>query len=235
MKEEQNALIPAWQAGQSLFSRVQKFANRLPGADIAREALLSVEDIAMRELRNRLDRLDRPARDELADVAPEVARGVDPRLLLTALLEEGTEQNRDEALQGAYASALMRLTADEALMLAAMSDGSRFPLIHVLVASNRFSSGEKVAENICTLSRRASVRVREHVPRHISHLCALGLVQIGTELKGEDIAYQTLEGDPFVRALVRVHEAQNRSLRFQRRSVELSPFGKELWDYCKPT
>lgn len=231
-EDSANALLPAFEAGRGLFSRLQTTARRLPGADFAAEALNTLEGVAMRELKSRLESLDaqEPAAE---DTAPSLAKRVHPQLLLAALLDEGKTQGREQALRTAYTAALLELTPDEAMLLAALCDGSSYPLVHVTTAP-KLGSGEPVSGYISTIARRALVRVREHVPRHLRHLEALGLVEIGPEDRDEDIAYQTLEGSAEVRGLMRTHKARGRNLRCQRRTLRISDFGAELWAACGP-
>lgn len=230
-RERDSALVPAMEIGRGLFGRLQTFAARLPGADLAAEALASAEQIAIRELRNRLHDLDDDEKEAIEDTPASLAKRLHPQILLSSLLDEAVEQHREEALRCAYTATLLQLTPDQALLLAALSDGGSFALVHLVTAS-ALGRGERVAGHFCTLARKSPVKVREHVPRHIVHMKQLGLVQTGPEDKSLEMDYQTLEGDPQVRKLISEGRGQGRNLRPQRQSLRISTYGRDLWDYC---
>nr|MBV6630438.1 DUF4393 domain-containing protein [Oceanococcus sp. HetDA_MAG_MS8] len=230
-RDRDSALVPAMEIGRGLFGRLQNFAARLPGADLAAEALASAEQIAIRELRNRLHDLDDDEKEAIEDTPASLAKRLHPQILLSSLLDEAVEQHRDEALRCAYTATLLQLTPDQALLLAALSDGGSFALVHLVTAS-ALGRGERVAGHFCTLARKSPVKVREHVPRHIVHMQQLGLVQTGPEDKSLEMDYQTLEGDPQVRKLISEGRGQGRNLRPQRQSLRISTYGRDLWDYC---
>lgn len=213
---------------------VRDFASRLPGAEIAREVYQGVEEIALTELKQRLDSIAPENRPSITDASSAtLAKKVHPRELLASLIDEATEQDSDEAKRSLYTALLLQLTPDEACMLAALSDGTEFALIDVAVG-NPLTGVRAVARNFCSIDRGAAVKLRGYVPAYISHLGALGLAELGPEQTELDMKYQILEGSQEVQALSKKLKSQHKSVRFLRKTLHITALGKELWAYCDP-
>lgn len=212
---------------------MREMAARLPGASIAREVYQGVEQIALNELKQRLEALDSKPVSPPDTSATGLSRQVHPRELLSALLLESTEQDADEARRSLFTSMLLQMTPDEACMLAALSDGSEFALIDI-ATGNALTGQHIVARNFCSIERGAAVKLREYVPAYITHLRAMGLVDIGPEQPTLEMKYQILEGHPEVQRLIKPLKKKNRSVKMIRRSLKLSSLGAQLWRFCDP-
>ncbi len=231
MSELQKAI--AQRARPERLTRLRDLASRLPGAGLAREAYEGIEHFALSELKHRLDAIDPPQAHARENTAATLSQRMHPRLLLSALLDEASEQSKDAAQRALYTSILLELTADEACLLAALSDGTEYPLINITVGNIR--TGVRVAaSNFCSIERGAPVKLRDYVPSYIDHLLSLGLAEIGAENRSLEMKYQILEGGPKVSNLVRELSQRNRNVKFQRRSLHISELGRDLWAYCDP-
>lgn len=213
--------------------RLFDLAARLPGAGLAREAYEGIEHFALTELKNRLDAVS-PAPPTPGDTTSRtLSQRTHPRVLLSALLDEATEQDREAAQRALYTAILLQLTSDEACMLAALSDGSEFALVNITVGTLR--TGTRVAaRNFCSIERGAPVKLRDYVPAYITHLHSLGLVDIASENRDLEMKYQILEASPRVSGLIRDLSQNNRNVKTQRRTLRIAPLGRDLWSYCDP-
>lgn len=231
MSELQKAI--ARRARPERLTRLRDLALRLPGANIAREAYDGIEQFALSELKQRLDAIDPPQPKARDNTATTLSQRMHPRLLLAALLDEATEQDRDAAQRALYTSILLELTADEACLLAALSDGSEYALINIVVGN--FRTGQRVAaRNFCSIERGAPVKLRDYVPAYTEHLLNLGLAEVGAENRSLEMKYQILEGSPKVSHIMRELAQQNRQVKAQRRTLRISQLGRDLWAYCDP-
>ena len=219
---------------QARLAQVRDMARRIPGADVAFEAYENLEYVALSELRNRMARLDRGGAQPLRnDTTASLSHRIHPRELLTALLDDAAEQTPDDAQRSLYTSILLELTPDEACLLAALSDGHRFPLINLSIGT-KLSGYRPLAGNFSSIQKFASVKLRDYVPAYIDHLLALGVAETFPEDKAQDTQYQILEGDPRVRAIITGLGPQQKNVRFDRRTLGISDLGRDLWRYCHP-
>ena len=215
------------------FTAMRELASRLPGAAIAKEAFQDLEQIALSELKQRLDAVS-PQKPQAPDASVSaLAQRVHPRMLLSALLDEAAEQDQDMAKRGLFTSILLELTADEACLLAALSDQTDFALINITVGSG-IGGQAVVASNFSSIERSAPVKLRDYVPAYLDHLLGLGLCEIGPEIKELEVKYQILEGHPKVQTIVKQLKPAHRTVKFQRRSLRISQLGQDLWGYCDP-
>ncbi|MGJ8669899.1 MAG: Abi-alpha family protein [Oceanococcus sp.] len=212
---------------------VRDLAARLPGADIAKELYQGIEDVAINELKHRLDAVTEKSAEPPETSALRLAQRSHPSQLLSTLLDEATEQNAETARRMLFTTTLMQLTPDEACMLAALSDGSEYAVVHVAIG-NSVTGLRTVARNFCSLDRAAPVKLRDYVPTYVNRLLALGLAELLPENRNLEMKYQILEGNPAVLAVIEQQQSKNRNARCQRRSLKISNFGSELWRFCDP-
>jgi abortive infection alpha-like protein len=186
-----------------------------------------VEDAMLRELKARLDQLDaRPS-------APgSAARSDTPARLLDALLAESIDADSAQSRDALYTALLLRLVPDEARILAALSDGTRYPLVHIKTRSN---GGRTVLANASTVGRAAGVQVPEAVNTYVGHLRALGLAEEGPADDSLAVQYDILLGEPGVRHPDdEAHDVGRLGTRVIRRTLRISALGRELWRACRP-
>jgi hypothetical protein len=191
------------------------------------------EDEMWRQVRHRMETVAPSDRTVVVSVDHSTAlrsNGTDDlATLLTDLLVVSTEQSADDARHRLYASVLGELQPDEARILAALSDGTRYAVLHVVTRLRLGQSGAALLENACTVGRAAGVALPDMVPWYVGHLVRLGLAGVGPELSGLADTYDILETEPYVR------EAQDAAAntRLLRRSLRITPFGARLWDVCQ--
>lgn len=214
-------------------NRMRQFAARLPGAAAAREAYDSLEQVALTELKQRMDAASPPRPGAPAATAGSLSKRVHPRRLLTSLLDESAEQDKDSAQRSLYTAILLELTPDEACLLATLSDESEFALVNITVG-NAVSGIKQVAGNFCSIERVAPIKLRDYCPAYIEHLLSLGLAEVGVENKTLEMKYQILEGHPKAMIISKELGKTHRSVRYQRRTLKISELGLDLWAFCDP-
>ncbi|WP_051341966.1 Abi-alpha family protein [Pseudonocardia spinosispora] len=188
-----------------------------------------VEDVVLREIKTRLDAVD-------TDPSQRRRIGNDPTRtpaqllddLLGASIDADSARSRDEL----YRSLLLRLVPDEARILAALADGTPYPLIHV---QTRSSGGRTILSNASTVGRSAGVQVPDAVGTYVSHLRALGLAEEGPADDSLSVHYDILLGEPGVRdAEEEARHASRLGAKVVRRTLRISTLGSELWRACRP-
>jgi hypothetical protein len=151
--------------------------------------------------------------------------------VLTDLLVVSTEQSAEDARQRLYASVLNELQPDEARIFAALSDGTRYAVLHVVSRGHLGQSGPALLENASTVGRAAGVALPDMVPWYVGHLIRLGLAVVEPEVRALADTYDILETEPYVREA----QAAAGNARLVRRSLLITPFGARLWDVCQTT
>ncbi|MFF5989887.1 Abi-alpha family protein [Prauserella flavalba] len=220
--------------------------RRLPGADSAERSLRTLEQKALGELRRRLESAGDPYLATL-NHAPSTSRNVangqvksravtvvspdEPlRVAMSELLNRSTGLDRDRSRDYLYAIILRQLTPDEARILAALADGSPFPLVDVAERSGLGAAGRVVLRNASTVGKAAGVSLLDHVPAYVTRLVGLGLADIDEEAPALSTQYEILLTDDTVRAA----ERMVKRARFVRRTVRISPLGVSFWQACAP-
>jgi len=203
-----------------------------PVIEFTETELERAEDVMWRQVRHRME-TSAPT-DSTVVVAvervPTRRNGADDLgALMTDLLVESTEQSSDDARHRLALAVLRELQPDEARILAALSDGTRYAVLHVVTRLHLGVNGPPVLENASTVGRAAGVALPDMVPWYVGHLLRLGLVLLGPEVGELADTYDVLETEPYVR------DAQNAApnTRLLRRSLRISPFGARLWDACQ--
>jgi hypothetical protein len=227
-------------------------ARRLPGGDTVERAVRPVERMVAGQVRQRLRafgllesepdatgarRIDgHLGEHRVTAVLRPIGEGMDPlRAAMAELLNRSVEQTREQSEHQLYAGILRQLVPDEARMLAALSDGSVYPVIHV--ASRGAMGGIKrlVLENASTVGKAAGTRLSANTPTFLSHLLRLGLVDIDPEDRALDVQYDILRTDDLVRAAEDEARIDGRGgARIIKQTVRMSELGKRFWDACHP-
>jgi len=197
--------------------------KRAPGVTASLSAtereLARVEELIWRELRHRLDMT--PTGSE---ASPDALRDMLARLLTISI-----EESAQEARARWFLQLLGQLHPDEARILAALSDGTQYPVISVAARGSRGMAGPVVLENASTVGRAAGVALPDWVPAYVTHLRHLQLVSVGAESRALYDGYEILLTEAVVR------QAQidaGRHSRILRHSLRLSRLGRDLWDTC---
>jgi hypothetical protein len=201
--------------------------------------------------------LFRSTRDEVADYSRRVLGIVDPEELKRAatevtgrtpppeqngvplslrergaeLLRKSADVNFAEDAHPAYARILEDLAPDEGRILRLLA--TEGPQASVDIRAGWIplnSTSELVAPGLSMIGQEAGCRHLDDVPAYLNNLFRLGLIWFSREPLSDPLRYQVLESQPMVTDAM---SEAGRS-RTVRRSVELTPFGKDFCDLCLP-
>ncbi len=180
------------------------------------------------------DELIRQAATEITRPSKTASPNGNPRPLREVgaeLLRRSADVDLDEGTHPAYARILEDLAPDEARILRLLATEGPQPSVDVrsgLLPLN--STSELVAAGLNMIGAEAGCRHQEDTAAYLNNLFRLGLVWFSREPLGDPLAYQVLESQPeVVGAIDRAGRA-----RTVRRSVELTPFGKQFCELCLP-
>ncbi len=207
--------------------------KRAPFADEVLSQLAEVERVAVRAIRQHLLDLDPPPLPEAETPEPaEEQRPESPTDVLRALLDRSMYTSPDDSRTTLYLDLLRDLVPDEARILAALSDGSAYPLVHI--AEPGVGGGSTIVlSNASSVGRASGVSLPQHTPLYLTRMQQSGLVTIGPEGTGMYDEYEILLTDAAVSmALARARRGM-RSARIIRKTVRISDLGQELWEAAK--
>jgi len=199
--------------------------EHVPGVALARRVLGAVERELLSALKERLDQTGN-------GVAP--ASGAAPAALLSDLLARAADQTQEESQRRYFVRLLEQIVPDEARILAALSDGSMYPLVDVGYRPRFGRPTQHVLENASSVGKAAGVTWPDAVPRYLAHLRELGLVESGREDPELALKYEIVETETAVRDAIRRVRAVKRSPRMVRRTLRISDLGRALWGACQP-
>ena len=226
-----------WTVGASLHatSRVLRAAA---SGESAYELLDTVGNELRDYLRGLLGILD-GERAEGPDQPPEAPAnvGADGNGTIASLRERGAELLRrsadvrfEEEAHPAYDRILENLAPDEARILRLLSIEGPQPAVDVRTSRPFGVGSELVAAGLTMIGEAAGCRHLESVRAYLNNLYRLGLVWFSREQVGDHLRYQVLEAQP------EVQEAMSEAGRGRtvRRSIDLTPFGKDFCQTCIP-
>lgn len=216
-----------------------QLARTVPGAQAAERGLQQLERTAMTELRKRMDAAEPasaglPYAQSSTPGVPVVTTHGDfapLRAGMAELLQRSLTESAKQAREDLYASTLSRLTPDEARVLAALSDGTPFALVHVAERAGVNGVGRYLARNVSSVGTAAGLTLADQVPVYLARLLGLDLVTVGDEAPELAEQYDILLTDELVRTAVE----QARRPKVIRRTLRLSPFGAAFWAACDPS
>lgn len=203
----------------------------LPGGECAVGQLVDVERALIRAVRHHLDDVDPPETVGL-DAAPaeEEDEEPSPEHAMRALMERSMYDRPSASAAALHLALVQALLPDEARILAAVSDGSRYPVIHV--AEPGVGAPTYLTEYASTVGRAAGVALPHRTPTYLTRMLRLDLITIGPE----DIAmrddYEMLLTDGAVHAAISSVSGL-RAARVIRRTVGISELGQEVWEAAK--
>ncbi len=216
-------------------------ARRIPGAAAVESELGELERAVLTELRRRLDNVDplddgptadgRPAEHPSRVAAPP--KQTEPlRAAMAELLTRSVEQSKQRAREYLYLALVRQMVPDEARILAALADGSVYPVVHVDVRTG-VSGSRRLLSNASTVGRAAGVAVPQSVSRYLGRLLHFGLVELGPHDPALVVQYDILLTDQTLHDAEEEARKEGRA-RFVRRTVHIAPLGRDLWDACHP-
>ena len=188
-----------------------------------------LERQVVRALRQHFNYIDPP--EESSALLPALTDQDDsesPARILNSLLDRSMSSSVDDSRNALHLALLRLLLADEARILAAVSDGTVFPVIHV--AEPGGGKAATVLENASTVGRAAGVSFPQHTPLYITRMQLSGLVAVGPKGSSEmDDEYELLLADPAVNHALAEARRGVRPARVIRRTLSISELGQELW------
>lgn len=203
-------------------------AKRAPFAGDVLPLLADAERALVRVARRHLTDLDPPA----AVTAGEDDHADTPATVLRRLLDRSMYTSPDRSRDALYLDLLESLVPDEARILAALSDGSAYPVIHVAEPG---TGGAPVfaLKNASTIGRSAGVSLPRYTPLYLTRMLRLGLVRLGPEASSMYDEYEMLLTDSGVNIALATARRGVRAARVVRRTVRISDLGQELWEAAK--
>lgn len=156
-----------------------------------------------------------------------------------ALRERGTELLRlsadvrhEEDTHPAYARILEDLTPDEGRILRLLAQEGAQPAVDVRAGWLPFQiNSELVALGLSMIAEEAGCRDLDRTHAYLNNLNRLGLIWFAHEPVEDRHRYHVLEAQPDVTAAMRKAGRLGSTVR---RSVNLTPFGKDFCEVCLP-
>ena len=201
-------------------------AKRAPFVADLTPLLVDVERALVRIARRHLNELDPPT----ITASPGVDES--PNAVLRTLMDRSMYSSPDTSRDALYLHLLNALVPDEARILAALSDGSAYPVIHIAEPG---TGGTPVfaLKNASTVGRSAGVSLPRHTPLYLTRMLHLGLVRLGPEASSISDEYEMLLTDSVVNIALATARRGVRAARVVRRTVRISDLGQELWEAAK--
>jgi abortive infection alpha-like protein len=146
------------------------------------------------------------------------------------LLARSADVEDDEPAHPAYERILTSLAPDEARILRLMAIEGARASVDVRTWRPLDVGSELVEPGLSMIGQEAGCRHLDRVPAYLNNLHRLGLIWFSREQLDDLGAYQVLEAQPEVqKALDRAGRG-----RTVRRSVHLTPFGRDFCETCLP-
>jgi hypothetical protein len=237
-----SAIVTAARVGRLLGRSGWRIAKQLPGVAVMEHQAQRLRQAAAAEM---LRLLEVP-QQFFGTASPEEQRvmmlvqnsDTDPTPLRTAMTEllhrssVSTDRTSREYLFGTIVS---QLVPDEARILAALAEGGSFAAIDVVAKQVGRSTTRTVLANASAVGSSAGVVEPEGTATYLNRLKNFGLVEFGGAVDGLAAQYTKLAADDTVRAArTSVEKAKLGSAKVVRKSVALSPLGREFWAACAP-
>jgi hypothetical protein len=146
------------------------------------------------------------------------------------LLRRSADVHFDEDMHPAYERILGEISPDEARILRLLEDGAQ-PAVDVRTARPLGIGSEMVASGLTMIGAEAGARHTDRIPAYLNNLFRLGLVWFSREPLKDPLGYQVLEAQPDVLAALK-RAGRGTTVR---RSVELTPFGKDFCQVALPS
>jgi hypothetical protein len=225
-----------WSVG-TWFHAASRMARAAANGDSPGELLEMTRDelreytrqlLGIADVEARLWRIIAPEASALVGTGPDA----EPEATAAALRSRGAQLLRRSAdvhavddTHPAYARMLGELAPDEARILRFLFTEGPQPSVDVRTSRPLNVGTQMVGSGLSMIGVQAGCRRPERVPAYLNNLFRLGLVWFSREPVEDSLRYQVLEVQPDVVASKR--EAGGG--RTVRRSIELTPFGK---DFC---
>ena len=222
-----------------LISGLVKTVSDVPGVRMLEREIAGVERVVLRELQHRLNLIAPETSSSPDDSAPftngaqrETAESATLAETMERILRRSMDQTRADSRHALFSRILRALVPDEARIVSALADGSTYPLLEISVAQ-RGREQQTVLKNASSVGRAAGVADPSFTPAYVTHLMQLGVAEVGPEDSALNDEYDILLTESGVKsAHVEATAAGRRAARIVRRTVRISPLGREFWAAC---
>ncbi len=228
---------------EAVFQTGDRVARLVPGYSLAARQLRNTEAALLKQVKQRMDdaaksELGGRARDGRGGKGGPNGRagkgGPDPRArLLQELLRASLDADAGRSRENLHLRILRSMVPEEARILAALADGTRYPLMHVETRGP--GPARVLLANASTVGRVAGVHLSSAVPMYVTHMRLLGLAEEGPLDPRLSDQYLLLSSEGYVRRADSEAEGSSRlGARTIRRTLRISSLGAELWAACRP-
>jgi hypothetical protein len=147
------------------------------------------------------------------------------------LLRRSRDVNFAEDAHPAYTRILEVMAPDEARILRMLVEEGPQPSVDVRSGLLPLkSTTELVAAGLNMIGAEAGCRHLDDIPAYLNNLFRLGLIWFSSEPLPDPLSYQVLEAQPEVDAALK-SASRTRTVR---RSIHLTPFGRDFCELCLP-
>ena len=241
-----SAIVTAARVGRLLGRTGWRVARQLPGARTLEREAQRLQNVALSEARRLLqipqtlpgmgNRSTSPEEQRTIDYIRTADAGSAPlRSAMSELLERSVEASRTDSREYLYGTIISQLVPDEARILAALADGAGFAAIDV-VQKQRRGKARVLLANASAVGRQAGLVAPDNTPTYLTRLHGFGLVEFGPEDESLTVQYDILTTDATVQDARKTVEPRRRNgVRLVRKTLRLSPFGKQFWAASDPS
>lgn len=192
----------------------------------------SVERLALTVLEARLEAVGRTK--TIAELTGPSPRNLGLSGRMSGLLRQAIDQTTRSGELELFHKILDQLVPDEARILGALSDGSSSPLVNIYRRHVSGSANDLVLGNMSLIGKTANLALISQTPAYVTHLNALGLVELGPEDPKLKVEYEILCADTAILQAMKVGSRWPLPARTERLTLRLSQFGMDLWTATQP-
>jgi hypothetical protein len=239
-----SAIVTAARVGRLLGRSGWRIARQLPGARTVEREAQRLQSAAVTEARRLLQVPSQPSggrptslvEQRAVDYIRDADSGTAPlRSAMSELLERSVEATRSDSREYLFGTIISQLVPDEARILAAMSDGTRFAAADVVFKPRRGAQRVLLA-NVSSVGRQAGLVSPDNVPTYLGRLHGFGLITFDDEDEDLGVQYDILATDQTVQnARQGVDSRRSGTVKLDRKTVAMSPFGREFWAASDPS
>jgi hypothetical protein len=161
----------------------------------------------------------------------------DAEPLRTAMSEllDRSATDRISSREYLFGSIVSQLVPDEARIVAALGQGKPFAAADLVAKPMGRSVSHVVLANASTVGRAAGVVLPDNTPTYLNRLLGFGLVEFGNGDDRLSPEYDAIAAERVVMAARReAEQAKLGAIRLRRKTVTLSPLGREFWAASAP-
>jgi hypothetical protein len=232
------AIVTAARVGRLLGRSGWRIAKQLPGVAAVEQQAQRLGRIATAELGRRLEAGPRIGAEEQRLALLVQNAGSDPeplRTAMTELLDRSAGASGGQSRDYLFGTIVSQLVPDEARILAALATGDRFPVVDVVAKQVGRPGTRLVAGNLSTIGAAARVALPANTATYLGRLLGFGLIDMSGAGDNASAGFDALADDPaVVEARRRIDRDRLGSPRLIRKTVGLSPLGRDFWAACAP-